>query len=103
MSWSICAPWGASARSRKPADCRNVPAMFCGVAVALHRWERHLYAVRAGPTSGIAALTEKCAWKGKIMAAGMSSEKVDLLIYGPTKPIVEKGFSDQFVLHPFET
>ncbi|MEA2941569.1 MAG: hypothetical protein QOD09_2098, partial [Bradyrhizobium sp.] len=36
------------------------------------------------------------------MAAGISSEKVDLLIYGPAKPIVEKGFSDQFVLHPFE-
>ena len=37
------------------------------------------------------------------MAAGISSEKIDLLIYGPVKPIVEKGFSDQFVLHPFET
>jgi lactate dehydrogenase-like 2-hydroxyacid dehydrogenase len=36
------------------------------------------------------------------MVAGMS-EKIDLLIYGPAKPIVEKGFSDQFVLHPFET
>ena len=36
------------------------------------------------------------------MAAGISSEKVDLLIYGPDKPIVQKGFSDQFVLHPFE-
>jgi lactate dehydrogenase-like 2-hydroxyacid dehydrogenase len=37
------------------------------------------------------------------MAAGISSEKIDLLIYGPTKPIVEKGFSDQFVLHSFES
>jgi lactate dehydrogenase-like 2-hydroxyacid dehydrogenase len=36
------------------------------------------------------------------MVAGMS-EKIDLLIYGPAKPIVEKGFSDQFVLHPSET
>ena len=32
-----------------------------------------------------------------------SSEKVDLLVYGPHKPIVSNGFSDQFVLHPFET
>jgi lactate dehydrogenase-like 2-hydroxyacid dehydrogenase len=38
------------------------------------------------------------------MAGGNnSSEKIDLLIYGPSKPIVDNGFSDQFVLHPFET
>jgi lactate dehydrogenase-like 2-hydroxyacid dehydrogenase len=37
------------------------------------------------------------------MAANISSEKIDLLIYGPNKPIVDKGFSDQFVLHAFET
>jgi lactate dehydrogenase-like 2-hydroxyacid dehydrogenase len=38
------------------------------------------------------------------MASGnISSEKIDLLIYGPNKPIVDKGFSDQFVLHPAET
>src|ERR1700753_198962 len=38
------------------------------------------------------------------MASGsISSEKIDLLIYGPNKPIVDKGFSDQYVLHPFET
>lgn len=37
------------------------------------------------------------------MTAGISSEKVDLLIYGPAKPIVEKGFSDQYVLHHSET
>jgi lactate dehydrogenase-like 2-hydroxyacid dehydrogenase len=37
------------------------------------------------------------------MVAGMSSEKIDLLIYGPAKPVVEKGFSDQFVRHPAET
>ncbi len=35
--------------------------------------------------------------------ANISSEKIDLLIYGPNKPIVEHGFSDQFVLHSFET
>ena len=38
------------------------------------------------------------------MAGGnVSSEKVDLLIYGPSKPIIDKGFSDQYVLHPAET
>jgi lactate dehydrogenase-like 2-hydroxyacid dehydrogenase len=39
------------------------------------------------------------------MVAGgnISSEKVDLLIYGPNKPIIDKGFSDQYVLHPAET
>lgn len=37
------------------------------------------------------------------MTAGISSEKIDLLIYGPSKPLIEKGFSDQFVLHKYET
>ena len=38
------------------------------------------------------------------MAGGnISSEKIDLLIYGPSKPIIDNGFSDQFVLHAFET
>jgi lactate dehydrogenase-like 2-hydroxyacid dehydrogenase len=37
------------------------------------------------------------------MAASISSEKIDLLVYGPSKPIVDNGFSDQFVLHAFET
>ncbi len=37
------------------------------------------------------------------MAAAISSEKIDLLIYGPHKHIVDNGFSDQFVLHKFET
>jgi lactate dehydrogenase-like 2-hydroxyacid dehydrogenase len=37
------------------------------------------------------------------MAGNISSEKIDLLIYGPNKPIVDNGFSDQFVLHPAET
>jgi lactate dehydrogenase-like 2-hydroxyacid dehydrogenase len=35
--------------------------------------------------------------------ANIQTEKVDLLIYGPNKPIVDKGFSDRFVLHPSET
>ncbi|WP_298255928.1 2-hydroxyacid dehydrogenase [Bradyrhizobium sp.] len=38
------------------------------------------------------------------MAGGnISSEKIDLLIYGPNKPIIDKGFSDQYILHPAET
>jgi lactate dehydrogenase-like 2-hydroxyacid dehydrogenase len=37
------------------------------------------------------------------MAGNISSEKIDLLVYGPVKPIVQNGFSDQFVLHEFET
>jgi lactate dehydrogenase-like 2-hydroxyacid dehydrogenase len=37
------------------------------------------------------------------MAGNISSEKIDLLLYGPSKPIVDDGFSDQFVLHKFET
>jgi lactate dehydrogenase-like 2-hydroxyacid dehydrogenase len=35
--------------------------------------------------------------------AAVSSEKIDLVIHGPNKPIVDNGFSDQFVLHHFET
>ncbi|WP_213739548.1 2-hydroxyacid dehydrogenase [Bradyrhizobium sp. dw_411] len=38
-----------------------------------------------------------------MMAGNISSEKIDLLVYGPNKPIVDNGFSDQFVLHPAET
>jgi lactate dehydrogenase-like 2-hydroxyacid dehydrogenase len=37
------------------------------------------------------------------MAGSVSSEKVDLLIYGPARPIIENGFSDHFVLHRAET
>jgi lactate dehydrogenase-like 2-hydroxyacid dehydrogenase len=38
------------------------------------------------------------------MASGtVSSDKIDLLVHGPSKPIVNNGFSDQFVLHQFET
>src|SRR6201990_333609 len=36
-------------------------------------------------------------------AANISSEKIDLLVYGPVRPILENGFSDQFVLHMAET
>ncbi len=31
-----------------------------------------------------------------------SSEAVDLLIYGPDKPLINAGFADRFVLHKFE-
>jgi lactate dehydrogenase-like 2-hydroxyacid dehydrogenase len=37
------------------------------------------------------------------MAGNISSEKIDLLIYGPMRPILENGFSDQFVVHKAET
>jgi lactate dehydrogenase-like 2-hydroxyacid dehydrogenase len=38
------------------------------------------------------------------MAGGaISSEKIDLIVHGPSKPIVNNGFPDQFVLHLFET
>jgi lactate dehydrogenase-like 2-hydroxyacid dehydrogenase len=37
------------------------------------------------------------------MGTGISSDKIDLLIYGPTKPLINNGFSDQFVLHKYET
>jgi lactate dehydrogenase-like 2-hydroxyacid dehydrogenase len=38
------------------------------------------------------------------MAGGnISKEKIDLLIYGPSRPILDNGFSDQFVLHAAET
>ena len=36
------------------------------------------------------------------MCRNISSEKIDLLIYGPIRPILENGFSDQFVLHMAE-
>src|SRR5437899_849162 len=36
-------------------------------------------------------------------AANISPEKVDLLIYGPVRPILENGFSDQYVLHMAES
>src|SRR4051794_35931599 len=74
-----------------------------GAAVALRRGDCHLYAAGTGLASRLAALARKCAWKGKLMAAAISSEKIDLLVYGPPKPIVDNGFSDQFVLHKFET
>ena len=33
----------------------------------------------------------------------ISSDKIDLLIYGPVRPILENGFSDHFVVHKAET
>src|ERR1700738_3483169 len=33
----------------------------------------------------------------------ISSAKIDLLIYGPVRPILENGFSDHFVVHKAET
>jgi lactate dehydrogenase-like 2-hydroxyacid dehydrogenase len=37
------------------------------------------------------------------MAATISSEKIDLLIYGPLRPILQNGFSDQYVIHHAES
>src|SRR5262252_7612266 len=37
------------------------------------------------------------------MAGNISSEKIDLLIYGPMRPILEDGFPDQYVVHSAET
>ena len=37
------------------------------------------------------------------MAANISSDKIDLLIYGPIRPILENGFSDQYVVHRAES
>ncbi len=37
------------------------------------------------------------------MAANISSDKIDLLIYGPIRPILENGFPDQYVVHRAES
>ena len=37
------------------------------------------------------------------MAANITSEKIDLLIYGPIRPILEHGFPDQYVVHRAES
>ena len=36
------------------------------------------------------------------MAANASADKVDVLIYGPSKPVIDGGFPANFVLHKFE-
>src|SRR4029077_13647545 len=75
-----------------------------GAAVAVRRRDCHLWAAGANFASGTAALARERAWKGQLMAAGsISSEKIDLLVYGPIRPILENGFSDQFVLHMAES
>ena len=38
-----------------------------------------------------------------MVGGNTSSEKVDLLLYGPVRPILKSGFSDQFTVHPCET
>ena len=81
----------------------NIPRMFAALLLLSARRDCHLWAAGANLAPGTAALARECAWKGKLMAAGnISSEKIDLLVYGPIKPIVDNGFSDQFVLHAFE-
>jgi lactate dehydrogenase-like 2-hydroxyacid dehydrogenase len=36
-------------------------------------------------------------------SANGSQDKVDLLVYGPSKPVVDGGFPEQFVLHKLES
>src|SRR5437660_872769 len=38
-----------------------------------------------------------------MVGGNVSSEKIDLLIYGPSRPILENGFPDKFALHAAET
>ena len=38
-----------------------------------------------------------------MVGGNSSSDKVDLLIYGPSRPILENGFPDKFALHAAET
>jgi lactate dehydrogenase-like 2-hydroxyacid dehydrogenase len=38
-----------------------------------------------------------------MVGGNISSDKIDLLIYGPSRPILENGFTDHFVLHAAET
>jgi lactate dehydrogenase-like 2-hydroxyacid dehydrogenase len=37
------------------------------------------------------------------MAGSNSSDKIDLLVYGPIRPILQNGFPDQFILHTAES
>ena len=37
------------------------------------------------------------------MAGSISSDKIDLLVYGPIRPILKNGFPDQFTLHTAES
>ncbi|MCA6108870.1 2-hydroxyacid dehydrogenase [Bradyrhizobium cenepequi] len=37
-----------------------------------------------------------------MMAGSISSDKIDLLVYGPIRPILQNGFPDQFILHMAE-
>ena len=78
--------------------------MFAALLLLSRRRNCHLCAAGAGVASDVAALARECAWKGKLMAGGNdSSDKIDLLIYGPSRPILDNGFSEQFVLHAAET
>src|SRR4029434_9441181 len=70
---------------------RAAPAVGCR--------DCHLCLAGASFPPRFTALARECAWKGKLMAANISSEKIDLLIYGPVRPILENGFPDQYVVH----
>ena len=32
-----------------------------------------------------------------------NQEKIDVVVYGPTNPVISDGFDDRFVTHSFET
>ena len=81
----------------------NIPRMFAALLLLSLAGIVIYTLLSLALASDVAALARKRAWKGKLMAAAISSEKIDLLVYGPHKPIVDNGFSDQFVLHKFET
>src|SRR6266700_4944 len=75
-----------------------------GAVVALARRDCHLCPAGANLAFTVTALARERSRKAKLMAGGaISSEKIDLVVHGPRKPIVDNGFSDQFVLHHFET
>src|SRR5262245_37325764 len=75
----------------------------CSAAATVGCRDCHLCLAGASFPPRFAALERECAWKGKLMAANISSEKIDLLIYGPIRPILENGFPDQYVVHRAES
>jgi NitT/TauT family transport system permease protein len=80
----------------------NIPRMFAALLL-LSIAGIVIYGALAGLVSCATTLARKCAWKGCLMAANGSQEKVDVLIYGPSKPVVDNGFPANYVLHKLRT
>jgi len=92
---------GLAYRIANPLPPQHSPNVR-GVAVALGRRDCNYGLLALTSHLVLRRLARERAWKGKLMVGGnISSEKIDLLIYGPSKPIVDNGFSDQFVLALF--